>query len=158
MSSSLAPSAIAVREQRSLFVPIIVGGMIAGALDLTAAFVIYGWGVPRAIAGGLLGRGAIHGGDGPWVLGVCLQFFIALSAATVYCLSTNRLKFLKENFIVCGFFYGIAVFLVMNLVVLPLSALHVTGPYQLHDLLQGLLVHMFIIGLPISISAWRFAK
>jgi hypothetical protein len=155
ISSLSAPGA---NGKRSLVVPIFVGGTIAGGLDLISAFLIYGWGVPRAIAGGLLGRQALHGGDGPWVLGVFLQFFIALSAAAVYCLASNRMKFLKENFIVCGLFYGIAVFLVMNLVVLPLCALHVTGPYELRDLIRGLLIHMLIIGLPISFSAWKFAK
>jgi hypothetical protein len=48
--------------------------------------------------------------------------------------------------------------LVMNLVVLPLSALHARGPYQLHDLLQGLLVHMVMVGLPIAYSVRRFAR
>ena len=41
----------------------------------------------------------------------------------------------------CGLFFGAAVEEVMNLVVLPLSALHSTGPYQLRDLIQGLLIH-----------------
>ncbi len=46
----------------SLVVPILVGGLIAGSLDLTSAFLTFGWGVPRAIAAGLLGRQALHGG------------------------------------------------------------------------------------------------
>ena len=49
-------------------------------------------------------------------------------------------------------FYGIAVFLVMHLVVLPLCAFHFMGPYQFRGLMQGLLMHMLIIGLPISFS------
>jgi len=47
--------------------------------------------------------------------------------------------------------------LVMILVVLPLSALHERGPYQLHDLIKWLLVHMVVDGLPISYSVRRFA-
>jgi len=46
----------------------------------------------------------------------------------------------------------------MNLVVLPLSALHARGPYKLYDLILGLLVHMVVVGLPISFSVRRFAK
>jgi hypothetical protein len=46
----------------------------------------------------------------------------------------------------------------MNLIVLPLSALHAKGPYRLHDLILGLVVHMVVIGLPISFSVWRFAR
>ncbi len=47
---------------------------------------------------------------------------------------------------------------VMTLVVLPLSGLHARGPYELHDLILGLVTHMIVIGLPISFSVRRFAK
>jgi len=59
---------------------------------------------------------------------------------------------------VCGMLFGMAFYLVMNLIVLPLSGLHSAGPYQLRGLIQGILVHMFIIGLPISASLWKFSK
>jgi len=135
------------------------GGATAGTLDLISAFITYGWGVPRAIASGLMGAQAFRGGLPTWLLGVFLHFFIAFSAATIYCVSSERLKFLKEHFLVCGLFYGIAVFLVMNLIVRPLSAVpHKTGTFTAAALTQGLLVHMVLIGLPISISAWKFLK
>jgi len=136
----------------SLLRPILLGGVLAGTFDLIAAFITFGPGVPRAIAGGLLGRGAMHGGAGTWILGVVLHYFIAFSAASIYCLSSRRLGFLKDHWLVCGLFFGIAVFLVMNLVVLPLCAYHSMGPYQYRGLVQGILVHMLIIGLPISFS------
>ena len=50
------------------------------------------------------------------------------------------------------------VFLVMNLIVLPLSAIHFKGPYTLRGLIQGLLIHMICIGLPISFSVRQFSK
>lgn len=43
----------------------------------------------------------------------------------------------------------------MNLIVLPLCAYHFMGPYQYRGLVQGILVHMLIIGLPISLSLNR---
>jgi hypothetical protein len=55
-------------------------------------------------------------------------------------------------------FYGMAVELVMSYVVLPLSALRAKGPYELHDVLLGLLVHMVVVGLPISYSVRWFSK
>ena len=60
--------------KQSLLVPILAGGLAAGSLDLTAAFVTFGWGVPRAIAAGLLGMQALHGGPGTWMLGVLLHY------------------------------------------------------------------------------------
>jgi hypothetical protein len=144
--------------KRNALLAIAVGGLIAGALDLTQACILFGWDIPLSIAGGLLGPTADQGGVGTYILGVFLHFFIALSAAAVYYVASRRLAFLTEHALVCGLFYGAAVELVMRLIVLPLSALHAKGPYELHDLILGLLVHMVTVGLPISFSVRRFAR
>jgi hypothetical protein len=151
---AITPTSI---QSLSLLKPILAGGLIAGSLDLIAAFMISGWGVPRAIAAGLLGRHALQGGAGTWVLGVFLHYVIAFSAATIYCLASLKLDFLKPHFVICGLFYGIAIYLVMSLIVVPMSGLHSRGPYQLHVLIRGLLIHMFIIGLPIASSLRKFS-
>jgi hypothetical protein len=135
-----------------------VGGLIAGTVDLLQACILFGWKIPLVIAAGLLGRQAFHGGAGTYVLGVLLHFFIAFSAATIYYAASRRLIFLEEHPLACGLFYGAAVEVVMAYIVLPLSALHERGPYELHDVIQGLLVHMVAVGLPISFSVRRFAK
>jgi hypothetical protein len=83
------------RGKKSALLAIAVGGLVAGTLDLLQACILFGWNIPLAIAGGLLGRQT----------------------------------FLKEHPLVCGLFFGAAVEQVMNLVVLPLSALHARGPY-----------------------------
>ena len=137
---------------------IAAGGLIAGALDLTQAFLLFGRSVPLVIAAGLLGRQAFQGGAATYVLGVLLHFFIATSAAAIYYVASRKLRFMIEHPLVCGLFYGIAVELIMSYIVLPLSALHVRGPFKLHDILLGLLVHMVVVGLPISFSIKRFAK
>jgi hypothetical protein len=154
---SAVSAGLSVQKPNALLA-ILAGGLLAGSFDLGSAFITYGAGVPRAIAGGLLGPAALHGGSGVYVLGILLQFFIAMSAAAVYYLASRKLAFLKDHPLVCGPFYGIAVFLVMNLIVLPLSALHFRGPFQLAGLIQGLVVHMILIGLPISFSIRQFAK
>ncbi|MGO9936347.1 MAG: hypothetical protein ACLPH3_01630 [Terracidiphilus sp.] len=139
--------------------PILVGGAVAGTFDLTSAFFTFGLNAPRGIAGGLLGRQAVvHGGVGVWILGAVLHYFIAISAAAIYCIASRWLEFLKDHWLVCGVFYGIAIYLVMNLVVLPLCAYHFTGPYQYRGLLQGLLAHMLIIGPPISFSLHKLSS
>ena len=65
---------------------------------------------------------------------------------------------MRDHFIVCGLFYGIGFFLFMQLVVLPLSAYHAMGPYQYRGLVQGLLAHMFLIGLPIAFSLNKLSR
>jgi len=90
---------------------ILVGGLIAGTLDLISAYIAYGWNVPRGIAAGLLGPGARQGGLGVYVLGICLHFFIALSAATVFYLASRKLGFMIQHPVVSGMFFGIGLFL-----------------------------------------------
>jgi len=136
----------------------LVGGLIAGALDLTSAYISYGANVPRGIAAGLLGPDARQGGLGPYILGIFLHFFIAMSAAFVFYLASRKLGFMIQHPVVCGLFFGIAVFLFMNLIVLPLSAIHFKGPYTWRGQVQGLLIHMICIGLPISFSVRQFSK
>jgi hypothetical protein len=153
-----AISGSGVGRRGSALLAIVVGGLIVGTLDLMQAFILFGRKVPLAIAAGLLGPSAFEGGVGTYVLGVCLHFFIAGTATGVYYSASRRLSFLTEHPVVCGLFYGMAVELVMSYVVLPLSALHSRGPYELHDVSQGLLVHMVVVGLPISFSVRRFGK
>jgi len=148
-----------MNERQRPVAAILVGGLLAGALDMTSAFIFYGWNIPRGIAAGLIGRGAAGaGGVEIWFLGMFLHFFITCVAAAVYWAFSRRLVFLRQHAFVCGLFFGIAVFLVMSLVVLPLSALHSHAALERHDLVQGLLVHMFLVGLPISYSIRVFAR
>jgi hypothetical protein len=142
----------------SAFRAISVGGLTAGALDLSQACFLFGRHVPLLIAAGLLGPTALHGGPATYILGVFLHFVIAVSAAATYYTTSRRLTFLVEHPLVCGLFFGAAVEVVMSYVVLPLSALRERGPFELHDVLQGLLVHMVVVGLPISFSIRRFSR
>lgn len=135
-----------------------VGGVLAGTLDLTQALILFGRRVPLVIAAGLVGRQAFQGGAGTYILGVVLHFFIAFSATAIFYAASRKLTFMTEHPLVCGLFYGMAVEMVMSYVVLPLSALHARGPYQLHDVLLGLFVHMIVVGLPISLSVWWFTR
>ncbi|HKV63176.1 MAG TPA: hypothetical protein VJO16_14775 [Candidatus Acidoferrum sp.] len=144
--------------KRNAILAIGVGGGIAGTLDLLQACILFGWDIPLVIAGGVLGRDAFHGGAGTYVLGVGLHFFIACSVAAVYYAASHWLGFMKEHWVVCGLFFGAAVEDVMRFIVLPLSALHSKGPYKMKDLILGLIVHMVVVGLPISFSVRRFAK
>src|SRR5579863_1786320 len=145
-------SSPAVGSQSSALKAIFIGGVAAGVIDLLHACILFGWDIPLAIAAGVLGKSAFQGGAATYALGVLLHFVIACSAATIYYIASRRLTFMPAHPLVCGLFFGMAVELVMRLVVLPLSALHSTGPYQRNDLLRGLVVHMVLVGLPIAYS------
>jgi hypothetical protein len=151
----LSPKAVATRTAVQA---VSIGGLVAGTLDLLQACLYFGWDIPLVIAGGLLGRKAFNGGAGTYILGVLLHYFIALSAAAIYYAASRRLAFLRESWIICGLFFGAAVDNFMRLIVLPLSALHSHRPYQLQDLLKGVVTHALVIGLPIAFSIRRFAS
>ena len=145
-------------SQHPLLFPILAGGFVAGLLDMTSAYLSFGRMMPLGIAGGLIGPAARHPSAAHYILGLAIHYLIAFSAAAAYCLASRRLTFLRENFFVCGLVFGIVFFLFMNLVVLPLSAYHAMGPYTYRGLVQGLLAHMFLIGLPISTSLRMLSK
>lgn len=146
-------------ERRSALHAIAKGGLVAGTLDLAQACILFGWKIPLVIAGGLLGHDAVHGGAGTYILGVILHYFIASSVTAIYYAASRKLVFLTEYPLVCGLFYGMAVEFVMGYIVLPLSALHARGPYDLRDVLQGFLVHMVVVGLPVAyIVSWQRHK
>jgi hypothetical protein len=138
---------------------ILVGGFIAGVLDITYAIVFSGFrGVPalrvlQSVAGGLLGAAAFDGGLPTAVLGLFLHFFIAFSAAAIFYAASRRLPFLTRQAVLSGVLYGVVIYGVMNLIVLPLSAYPRKVTFTPLSLAINLFVHMFFIGLPIALAA-----
>lgn len=160
---SAASTAVSLARPKS-YRAILWGGLIAGALDLTAAFVNSarrGVGpvrVMQSIASGLLGAASSKGGFTSAALGVLLHFFIATVAAAVYYAASRKLRLLVEQAIICGLLYGVAVYLFMYLIVLPLSAVPFKVSYTFAVVVTGLMIHMFCVGLPISLTVRRYSK
>ena len=96
-------------SSRSALWPILTGGLIAGTLDILQACILFGWDIPLAIAAGLLGKQAFHGGAGTYLLGLALHYFIATTATAIYYFVSGKLTFLAQNWAVCGIFFGMAV-------------------------------------------------
>jgi len=151
--SAISPTLRAVDPTARVLLPALIGGIAAATLDATSAFLTFGWGMPRAIASGLLGASAFKGGAGAWVLGLAAHYSILIAAASLYGLASRRLPFLRVNYVVCGLFYGIAIYLVMNLIVLPLSAVPFpVGPFTVATLRHDMIMQMLLVGMPISLS------
>ena len=140
---------------------IMLGGLIAGACDLTGAIVV-SWlragvspvRVMQSIAAGLLGAASYDGGARTAVLGVALHFMIATIWTAVFYFASRSLRFLVERPVPAGLLYGVIVYLFMNFVVLPLSAFPMR-PVTLTGRLIGMLIIMFCIGLPIALIVRR---
>jgi len=140
---------------------ILVGGLIAGALDITYAFILW-WlraqvtpmQILQSVAAGLLGKASYDGGAGTAILGAFLHFFNALVIAAIFVGASRLWPVLARRATLFGPLYGIGVYLVMNYVVLPLSAFPPrTKPPAPVVWITGLLAHMFLIGLPIALAA-----
>jgi len=136
------------------------GGLICGAMDITAAFVVYGFfgakplRILQGIAAGLLGKQAFDGGTATAILGLACHFFIAFSAATVFVLASRWLRFLVQHSNVSGVLYGPMVYFFMNRVVVPLSRAG-KYPFSLKMMLIGVAIHIVCVGLPIAIATRR---
>jgi uncharacterized membrane protein YagU involved in acid resistance len=154
-------SAVAIRPT---FSPkaIAWAGLIAGAMDITAAFVVYGFfgatplRILQGIASGLLGPRAFEGGIATAALGLLCHFTIAFGAATVFFLLSRLMPFLTRQFVVAGVLYGIAVYFFMGRVVIPLSRAH-RNSFSLKMMIIGIVIHIFCVGLPISTTIKRFS-
>ena len=141
------------------------GGLIAGALDLTAACAM-SWlragvrpvRVMQSISSGLMGSAAYSGGAKTAALGVVLHFLIATTATAVFYAASRKLRFLLEQPVMWGLVYGVFVYAFMNFVVLPLSAFPQRTAPTLSSRIINLLIIMFCVGLPISTIVRRFSK
>jgi hypothetical protein len=137
---------------------ILWGGGLCGVLDGLAATISFAiMKVPamrvwQNVASGALGPKSFEKGWKSGILGLVFHFLIAFSAAAVYCLAALRLSFLLQRPFISGAQYGIAVFLVMNLIVLPLSAMP-QRPASRGRIITQVVIHIFCVGLPISITA-----
>lgn len=136
------------------------GGAIAGVADYVFALSYYGWrmGVFQNVAGGLIGiEAARAGGVWTFLLGTVLHFLIAGIWAAIFWVLARRIRVLVQWWALAGMAYGLVVYVGMNCVVLPLSALHV--PLRWPPLLSWpAAAHVFLVGLPIALVTRRYAR
>ena len=139
---------------------VLVAGALAGALDIVAAFIIYGVrGVSpvrilQSISSGLEGGAAFQGGAGSAALGLVLQFVIATGAAWVFYTASLQLPQLLQRPVASGAAYGIVVYIVMNFIVVPLSAVP-KRPFDWTLAPLIVIVHIVCVGIPIALVVQR---
>ena len=140
---------------------IVYGGLAAGLLDIvnaTTFWFLYNGAPPRlilqSIAAGLLGKDAFGGGAGTAALGLFLHFFIAGGMAAVYWLACRRWPVLLRKPVASGTAYGIAAYLAMTYVVVPLSQA-APPPFILSWFIDSVLAHVVLVGLLLAfIARW----
>ena len=139
---------------------IVVGGVLAGTLDLLFAAIVYGYarggtvdGVLQSVASGWLGRRAFSGGGPTAILGFATQYLIAIGAAAVFYAASSAFPALRRRPVPGGLVFGAGLYAFMYRVVMPLSAAPFRPSFAPKSLLPALAAHMFLIGLPIALCA-----
>jgi len=136
-----------------------IGTLAVATLDMLDCIVVYGLlrGVTatqcfQGVASGLLGRDAFAGGWSTVLLGGALHLFNAAVIVTVYWLASRRVPLLARRPAFSAVLYGCFVFLVMNYVVIPVSAARVL-PVTWPNMINGFLGHIVAVGLPCFVIA-----
>jgi hypothetical protein len=146
---------------------ILYGGLTVGALDLIDAYVFFGlrsgarpMPILHSIAAGFLGRDAARaGGVATAAVGFFSHFLVAFCIVTVYVLASRALPILRRKWVLCGMAFGVAAYFVMTWFVVPMSNAgngQITFALPVMPvMINGLLIHMFGVGLPAAYFASR---
>jgi hypothetical protein len=150
-------------HRNSLLRSIVLGGLIIGIADA----IVYHWFVSSVLEGhplisvyqylasGALGNAAFAGGIGTALLGVLFHFCVSFVVAAVFIVSADRIPLLRRYALPGALVYGVGVYIVMNLIVLPLSAAPPLPPPTTPQLIELIVVHLLVIGLPLGIIVRR---
>jgi len=145
---------------------VLLAGFIAGTMDILAAITVYDFvmhsvtaknllqGIARKVLGVF---GVKPAGDSLMLTlaGLGFHFMIAFSFAVFYFLVYPYLPSLKKKRILSGLLYGIFVWCVMNLAMLPLF--HIADfPHKWDNIIRGMVILMICIGLPVSLIVSRY--
>jgi hypothetical protein len=138
---------------------ILIAGIIAGTIDIGAACVINSVGpflILKAIAAGLLGPASFRGGAAVAALGFALQWLMSWIIASFYFVAAANVAIVRRRWIYAGLAYGVVVFVVMNYVVMPLSAVGHSPAFTVKRFVGNLLA-MFLFGLIVAFVVQQFA-
>lgn len=131
-------------------------GLIAGTMDGLAAVIILAkmnfTGLFQYVASGAFGKEAFGGGPAMTLAGVAFHYFNAFAFTIFYFLILPYVSFLRKQVVVSALVYGLFVWSIMNLVVVPMSKITM-GPFNWGSALLNMTILVVCIGLPISYFA-----
>jgi len=141
----------------------VIGGLICGAVNV----ITYHWfvqnvlgGVPliivyQYIASGALVESAFAGGIPTALLGALFHFIFSIVIAGVFILGVDRIPLLRRHIIPGSLLFGFGVFIVMNMIVIPLSATPPLLTPRMTEIIINLIDHMLVNGLLLGIVVQR---
>ncbi len=145
---------------QSLLKPIVIATLIAGTLDILAAFFFAGRagvgpvGVLHFVASGPFGDRP-DAGAGFAAAGLAVHYAIMFCMVAAYMIAATRLPLLNRYWVVAGLAYGLLLWLIMYGVVRPARWPQMsltTDPWKIAD---QWFCHLILVGLPIAWVARR---
>jgi hypothetical protein len=141
---------------------VLLAAAVVAVLDIVYPIVLYAWilrvstpvRVFQSVARGVLGKAAFDGGAATVILGGALHFTIAVIWTLIFvsllALSPALRRMVRETpgAVVAGLFYGAFVWIMMQLVVIPLSQIH-GRPTFTWIFWVNLVQQALMVGLPI---------
>lgn len=136
--------------------------LIAGTLDILSAFL---WsalaggelgGILPTVASGPFGDG-VPGGAAGQLLGLFTHFAIMAVMVAAYVLAARRIAALNRHWIAAGLLYGVALWIVMYWIVMPLRWDSYQTPREFWPIVRQLVSHCLLVGLPIAFITRRRA-
>jgi uncharacterized membrane protein YagU involved in acid resistance len=140
---------------------ILAATLVGGTIDISYALattLLRGGSAQKllqAVGSGWLGKASFEGGMASAALGLASHYAIILVATILFFAASRRFAVLREHACIAGLLYGLAIFLVMNFVVVPLSAAPFQIHYRLWPTVGELASHLLGVGLPISFITRR---
>jgi uncharacterized membrane protein YagU involved in acid resistance len=136
---------------------ILFAWIVAGTLDMSGALLVYtvimhkitAIQLLQGIASGVFGKDAYTGGTRTALYGIIFHYFIAFCFVTFYFLVFPYLPFLRKQKIISGLVYGIFIWFVMNIILLPLIFTH-RAPMTWQSGVIGASILILMIGMPVS--------
>lgn len=144
---------------------IIQAGLLVGTLDILAALIYFFvktgnknvFIILRYIASALFGKEAFSGGSMMIVTGLLLHYIIAFAFTILFFLVFPKATIFSKNKILTGIMYGIFIWAVMNLVVVPSSKIP-NRPLEFSSAIINLAILVVCIGIPLSFMANSFYR
>ncbi|HEX7116822.1 MAG TPA: hypothetical protein VF193_16970 [Steroidobacter sp.] len=151
-------------SKQPLWRTVLWGTLLAGTLDISAAIITWmlrdvpAMRVLQGVAAGLLGRAARDGGWATASLGLALHYLIMSVIVATFFFASRRMPKLLQRWLLAGIAYGVAVYIVMTFIVVPLSAFPGNPIPRWPEIVQGVIVHMICVGIPIAWVTSRLAR
>ena len=140
---------------------IVAAGLLAGTLDIVTACTHYALrtgknpvAVLRFVASGVFGQDAFTGSSLMPIWGLLFHYLIAFSFTVVFFWLYPRLRLFALNRYLLAILFGLFIWTVMNLLVVPLSNTP-KGPFNWSSALQNMAILIIMIGVPLSLIAAR---